>query len=161
MQQCAGSPDYIIIVHYLCEPVCCFTQTFQGELGAGQPVDFLWVHVVSKLCPGAVWLNDNWKIIIWNLWLNFVFQYFGKFGPSQVTKRGQKMDFKDNYWIWWGHKLDLEDEFRSKTGQGHSLVIRLTYVWQMLDIGHCLDKLLRTNIVNQHPFFVFMTFPET
>ena len=65
------------------------------------------------------------------------------------------LDQKDKYWIWQGQKLDIEGKYWSYIGQGHSLDIGWTYCGQSLDIGQSLDKLLRTNIVNQHREVVY------
>ena len=60
---------------------------------------------------------------------------------------------KDKYWIWQGQKFDIEGKIWSYIGQGHSLDMGWTYCGQSLDMGQCLDKLLMTNIGNQHRIF--------
>ena len=46
--------------------------------------------------------------------------------------------------------MDSEDKYWSEMGQGHRLDLGWTYRGQSLDMGQSLDKLLMTNIGNQH-----------
>ena len=64
----------------------------------------------SRECPTFVQMQcdqvGNGKNIKSKYWLVLVPQFFSQFWPTQMTKRGQKLEHKDINWIWWGQRLD-------------------------------------------------------
>ena len=102
---------------------------------------------MSSICPAAAWPDDK-------LENNEIQTLTGfcpsQFGPTKMTKRGQKLDHEDKNRIWWGQNWDFEDKYWSYLGHGHIWDIGWIHSGQIQDIGQSLDKSRDTYIDNQH-----------